>query len=379
MGIYKINKTKLEITELNQHKYRNEGRDKISPQYLIAKFPSLIISIPELEISDSDKCLVIREFNAGRGPIDVIIITENSEILLIETKLYRNPESHRIVVAQAIDYAKALSQIKIEKLETAISQSEFNNPKIFKELFGDDLFVAALDKNIKTGNFNVVIVGDKIHPNVLNMVEAIQSAPHLVYTIYLAEIQPYTLDDNNIIIKPKIVAKTNEVERSVIRLEIDYKEKKLTIESESPEKEGKGNKPILSQQEFLNSVSKPEFVPHFLSFWKRWKSIGGDVNFGVTGISHGIYNNGSRAGLFRFYNDYFELLSRNRANNYYISDDSYSVYIDSLKHNYSGAYNILMAGKAVIIYNDMSADDLQNVFEAMFSMGEKINEENKQD
>ena len=86
MGVFKINKSKLEIAELSQHRYKNEGYSKISPQYLIAKFPSLILSIPELEVADSEKYLVIREFNAGRGPIDILIITENSEIILVENQ-----------------------------------------------------------------------------------------------------------------------------------------------------------------------------------------------------------------------------------------------------------------------------------------------------
>jgi hypothetical protein len=231
VGIYKINKGKFELVELSKHNYRNEGRDKISPQYLIAKFPSLILSIPDLDISESDKYLVVREFNAGRGPIDVLIITQNCDIVLVETKLYRNPESHRTVVAQSIDYAKALTQVNFENLKNAFSDSEFTQQEHYKALFNDAGFEARLDRNLKTGNFKVVIAGDKIHPNVLNMVEAIQSAPHLAFTIYLAEIQPFSLDDDNILIQPTIVAKTNEVERSVIKLEIDYKEKKHIIES----------------------------------------------------------------------------------------------------------------------------------------------------
>lgn len=372
MGIYKINKTKLELAELNQHKYRNEGRDKISPQYLIAKFPSLILSIPELEIAETEKYLVVREFNAGRGPIDVLIITENSDIIIVETKLYRNPESHRTVVAQAIDYAKALSQVELGKLKTALSSSKFTNQDHYKELFEDSGFESALDKNLKTGNFAVLIVGDKIHANVLNMVEAIQSAPHLAFTIYLAEIQPYSLDDDNILIQPTIVAKTDEVERSVIKLEIDYKEKKYTIESSAPEKEGKGNKPLITQEQFLESISKPEFVELFKNFWRRWKQIGGDIRCGSIGVSHGLKINGKREGLFFFYDDNFYLLTSSRAKKAGIDEKEFNSYIESIKKNYPDAYDLLMAGKAMIKYDDMSTDDLKNIFNASMDMAEDI-------
>ena len=122
MPVFKINTQTSNSTELKEYRFKNEGSDSISPQGLLAKNPQIILSIPSLELPPSNSALIIREFCTSRGPIDILIITENADILLIETKLYRNPESHRTVVAQAIDYVKAFSDTDIEALKNKVSQ-----------------------------------------------------------------------------------------------------------------------------------------------------------------------------------------------------------------------------------------------------------------
>ncbi len=372
MSIFKINKTKFEIEELNQHRYKNEGYAKISPQELIAQFPSLILSIPELEVTETEKLLVIRELNTSRGAIDILIVTENVDIVLIETKLYRNPESHRTVVAQAIDYTKALSAIEIGYLKSKFIKSGYTKTETTTELFNDHTFESALDLSLKTGNFKVVIVGDKIHPNVLNMVEAIQSAPHLAFTLFLAEIQPFELDNENLLIYPTIVARTNEIERSVIKLEIDYKEKTHTIESATPQKEGKGNRPILTSEDYLNTISKPEFADNFRRFWKRWRDIGGDIRFGITGFSIGMNVGGIRKLIQVFYDTNFYLVRTSTVERYDISEKIYENYKDYLKINYPKAYDLLVSNKVMVLYSDMTSEDLESVFDAVFKMGEEL-------
>ena len=372
MGLFKLNKEKLQIEELSLYRYKNEGYSEISPQVLMAKFPSLALSIPELDVIETEKILVARECSTTRGPIDLLIITENADIVLVETKLIRNPESHRTVVAQAIDYAKALTQENVNRFKSWFDKSEFTNSEIVNDLFNDSNFESTLDKNIKTGNFKVLIAGDKIHPNVLNMVESIQAAPHLSFTIFLAEIQPFSLDEDNIIIQSTIVAKTNEVERSVIRLEIDYKEQKHSIESSAPEKEGKGNKPIQSAEEYLDTLSSQEFKEHFRKFWKRWKNIRGDVRFGTTGFSIGISINGSRYPLQFFYDDNLYLIMSSTMAKYGIADKIYENYKQNIKTTYPKAHDLLVANKFKIRYSDITIKELTHIFDAVVLMGEEL-------
>jgi len=64
----------------------------------------------------------------------------------------------------------------------------------------DDKYASLIQQNIKTGNFKVAIVGDSIHPDVLGMIESIQSAPHLSFSIFLIELSTHVLDDTQLIL-----------------------------------------------------------------------------------------------------------------------------------------------------------------------------------
>jgi hypothetical protein len=48
------------------------------------------------------------EISTAAGPIDVVYITPQGRLVIIETKLWRNPEARRKVVGQILDYAKEL-------------------------------------------------------------------------------------------------------------------------------------------------------------------------------------------------------------------------------------------------------------------------------
>ncbi len=170
------------------------------------------------------------------------------------------------MVAQTIDYAKALTKIDSQSLIDALVISRYSD-KNFKP---DDYFKSSLKKNLATGNFKCVIAGDRIHPNVLEMVDSVQSAPHLAYTVYLVEVPPLKFDEDLIILSPRVVSQTLEVERSVIRLEISSTGE-VDIDSEIPEKDGQGSKPKISAEEYIRLLDKPAYAKVIQDFWKKWK------------------------------------------------------------------------------------------------------------
>ena len=235
MASYKIDLMTGTLSTLDTYSFKSEGSHQISPQQLLYENPNLILNIPELEMQSYENLIVAREYNTNRGPIDVLMITSNADIAIIETKLLRNPESHRAVVAQAIDYANAFYRQNARDLIEGLNKSNYVDKEILAELKENDFWLAALDKNLNTGNFQLIILGDKIHPNVLGMVESIQSAPHMAFTIYLVELDPYADNNHSLFITPRVVSNTLEVERSVIRIQIDHESKTHTIESEVPE------------------------------------------------------------------------------------------------------------------------------------------------
>jgi hypothetical protein len=52
------------------------------------------------------------ETGSGQGFIDNLLVTDDGRLVLVETKLWRNPQALREVVAQTLQYGMALSQCR---------------------------------------------------------------------------------------------------------------------------------------------------------------------------------------------------------------------------------------------------------------------------
>ena len=136
-----------------------------------------------------------REVSTARGPIDNLYVSPFGGITVVETKLWKNPEKHRTVVAQIIDYAKevatwdyndlceaVIASSRKRKEATTVSLEEKLVPLLGPHSLNVQEFQERVVTNLKEGNFLLLIVGDRISPNVALLAEAIQSAPGLGFT-----------------------------------------------------------------------------------------------------------------------------------------------------------------------------------------------------
>ena len=62
----------------------------------------------------------VEEIETSSGYIDNLYVSPAGAITIVETKLWRNPQKHRTVLAQIIDYAKELSKWDYDQLNAAI-------------------------------------------------------------------------------------------------------------------------------------------------------------------------------------------------------------------------------------------------------------------
>ena len=170
-------------------------------------------SIPLYEIKEDIHLLILsREFQTKSGPIDAIGIDKDGEIYLVETKLYKNPDK-RLVVAQVLDYGASLwrSFGSFDDF-TRIIDDEVNktfgvsfNQKI-KEFFGlEDEEVSALidnlKKNLNAGNFKFVVLMDKLHSQLKDLIVFINENSQ--FDIFAVELEFYKHEEYEIII-PKL-------------------------------------------------------------------------------------------------------------------------------------------------------------------------------
>ena len=58
-----------------------------------------------------------REIPTAAGPIDNLFLSRNGYLVVVETKLWSNPEARRQVVAQLLDYAAQLRKWRYSNLD----------------------------------------------------------------------------------------------------------------------------------------------------------------------------------------------------------------------------------------------------------------------
>jgi len=63
---------------------------------------------------------ICMEFETGTGPTDILYLTPLGKIVLVETKLYRNPEARCAVIAQILDYVRAVTSWGYETFDRAV-------------------------------------------------------------------------------------------------------------------------------------------------------------------------------------------------------------------------------------------------------------------
>ena len=93
--------------ELRRIPFSQKTFDEGWLQELIYKQPH-ILPVTEIEPFFTPLIPLGREIPVGTGAIDNLFINLDGYLTIVETKLWRNPEARRKVVAQIIDYAQSL-------------------------------------------------------------------------------------------------------------------------------------------------------------------------------------------------------------------------------------------------------------------------------
>ena len=132
---------------------------------------------PVVRTSDST---VYRASDGEAGPLDIAFINQFGRLTLVECKLWRNPEARRKVVAQTLDYARAVSRWSYSDLQRRVAAASgrrdnapyeaalAQNPGLSEQQFIDETTRA-----MRSGRFLLVIAGDGIREDVSAMAELI--------------------------------------------------------------------------------------------------------------------------------------------------------------------------------------------------------------
>jgi hypothetical protein len=197
-------------------------------QDLVYRHPS---SLPVGDIDDSFSGMVplCREMVTPAGPVDVVYVTRDGRPVILEAKLWRNPEARRKVIGQILDYAKELSQWDVGKFDAAVRQArrgeDHGEPRGLLEVLGiakespeAARFHDALTRNLKRGEILLLIVGDGIREGAGAIAEFLEGHASLHFTFGLIELAIYGLPDGGRLVQPRILAQSDIVRRIVVDL-----------------------------------------------------------------------------------------------------------------------------------------------------------------
>ena len=115
-----------EATPLRQVPFDERTFDELALQDLLFAHPALI-PVGDVEPLFAGLRPLARELPVGGGFLDLIFMNGEGYLTLVETKLWRNPEARRTVVAQIIDYASHLSTWTYDALRQAVLSCRHND------------------------------------------------------------------------------------------------------------------------------------------------------------------------------------------------------------------------------------------------------------
>ncbi|MBN9562354.1 MAG: hypothetical protein J0H14_16755 [Alphaproteobacteria bacterium] len=194
-------------------------------QRLVHENPACL-PIPELEPGLDVFAAVCREIPTPRGYIDNLLLTGAGDIAVVETKLFRNPEARRKVLAQALDYATGLFAMSYGEFEQTALKGIFApsaKPASLYEALpeGDKLpeaaFVDAVSNNLRRGNALVLVVGDGIRSEAEGLLDGLQTHARFGFTLALIEVGVFRMPNaGGYLIRPRTLAKTAIVQRTIV-------------------------------------------------------------------------------------------------------------------------------------------------------------------
>ena len=221
------------------------GYDESFLQDVVFRHPQSL-PIGEIDRSFLGAVPVCREMRLPSGFVDAFLVTSTGLPVLVECKLWRNPQARREVIGQILDYAKDLGRMGYSDLQSAVSQrlGETGNAlyarvaRTYPDV-DESEFVDAVARNLRRGRFLLLIVGDGIREGVEAITEYVQEQSGLHFTLGLVEMPVFKLPSGDRLVAPRVLARTAVLNRTVV----DLRSAELTLTEDEAESAQQPHRP----------------------------------------------------------------------------------------------------------------------------------------
>lgn len=214
---------------------------------LLFRYPEAL-PIAAIDPAYADAIPICRQLALPAGYADALYVNHLGRLTLAEFKLWRNPQARREVIGQILDYAKDLASWGYEDLQRQVSLSLGQSGNTLYDLVlrqSPDLneaeFVDNVTRHLRRGEFLLLIIGDGIQEGAANIVDFVQRYSGLHFNLAMVEAALYRDAANSLIVQPRVLARTEIVQRfvveggSVMDVSVDDVEEQQEIHSEQDE------------------------------------------------------------------------------------------------------------------------------------------------
>ncbi|MEC7765111.1 MAG: hypothetical protein VX874_24610 [Pseudomonadota bacterium] len=190
-------------------------------QHLVHEHPEAL-PINEIDAAFEGAISICTELNTPAGPIDNFLITPSGLPVIVECKLWRNPQARREVVGQVLDYAKELARWSSADIEreaarrgvpSIIDLVRSRHPEVDEADFHD-----TLTTSLERGRCLLLILGDGIRGGVEAIFEHLHDQGALQFSFGLVEMPIYDVPGGGRLALPRVLAKAPVEVRRVVEL-----------------------------------------------------------------------------------------------------------------------------------------------------------------
>lgn len=240
-------------------------------QRMIHSHPS-VLPISEIEPACWPAFPACTELPLPSGYADNLLVNPDGNLVVVECKLWRNPEARRKVVAQIVDYAKDLMVLDYTDLERRISEAKDVSGTSLYEISNSTLdeseFVDAVSRNLRRGRLLLVVAGDGITESVESIAEYLQQHAGIHFTLALVQLAVFDVGDGGRLIVPSVPMRSVNVVRGIV----EVRDGRPVVTSPSTEQRPE----TLSEEQFLEQLDAihPETVSRLEDLLRNGEDLG---------------------------------------------------------------------------------------------------------
>jgi hypothetical protein len=242
-------------------------------QELLVRNPELL-PVEALREDAGHLLCIGREVKCAAGAIDNLYLSTGGYPVVVETKLWRNPQARREVLSQVLDYTKELVEKDFEWLEKqwATFCSERKRKavpllEVLQELSDDTIdearYVDRVNGALNRGDIVSLIVGDGIKTGLQKLVSHLcRDSAHLRYSLALVELACYEQEGKQktkpLLVVPQVIQSVEPIQRAYVKVEAPADSNlkiRSVVEDEKPVKTGY-KRSTLTEEELVADLEK---------------------------------------------------------------------------------------------------------------------------